>query len=719
MDDLRKINFIYGANGSGKTTISKLLNNSGGSDKVTINWKNNIQSKILVYNKDFRKANFRKGNIDGVFTLGQATQDEIDIINIHKANLKELKDKGIKRKETLLSQEKIKSDKEDQFKEQIWREIYKKHETVFKEAFIGFQKKETFKDRLLKESITIIKSKTYDELLEKSKVVFGKVPTHITPIVTIEYSRLVEIEENKIWTKKILGKADIGISAIIQRLNLNDWVNEGRNYILDSNTCPFCQQETITDAFKTQLESYFDESFTNDINLVETAKEEYIRIFDNIIGILNQIEVTQKIEKENKLNIDIFSAYLKTLISQQTSNKELLENKIKEPSRSISLISIKEQLDSINNLIVLANLEIKKHNDIVANFQTEKSQLIQAVWKFLYEDNKSKIGSFIKEVEGIQKGISNLSNEIETLRGQYSVLDNTIKELSRNVTSTQPSIDEINDILVLYGFNNFKIVPSSEVNQYQIQRENGDLVESTLSEGEVTFITFLYFLQLAKGGTSEDNVNDERILVIDDPISSLDSNVLFVVSSLIKEIIKAIKNNDDIIKQLIILTHNVYFHKEVSYVDGSRQKDHKTQYWILRKNKNVSTIESYGTNNPIQNSYELLWSELQNPKNISAITIQNIMRRILENYFKILGKYKDDDLILKFGNKQEQEICRSLLCWINDGSHCIPDDLFVELPDSVIDKYSDVFRNVFINMGHIEHYNMMMGISNDDTIETL
>ena len=54
------------------------------------------------------------------------------------------------------------------------------------------------------------------------------------------------------------------------------------------------------------------------------------------------------------------------------------------------------------------------------------------------------------------------------------------------------------------------------------------------------------------------------------------------------------------------------------------------------------------------------------------------MRRIIENYFKILGKYGDDDLILKFGNKEEQEICRALLCWINDGSHCIPDDLFIE-----------------------------------------
>lgn len=59
------------------------------------------------------------------------------------------------------------------------------------------------------------------------------------------------------------------------------------------------------------------------------------------------------------------------------------------------------------------------------------------------------------------------------------------------------------------------------MNQYQIERENGELAESTLSEGEITFLTFLYFLQLAKGSTNETEITDDRVLVIDDPISSL------------------------------------------------------------------------------------------------------------------------------------------------------------------------------------------------------
>ncbi len=55
----------------------------------------------------------------------------------------------------------------------------------------------------------------------------------------------------------------------------------------------------------------------------------------------------------------------------------------------------------------------------------------------------------------------------------------------------------------------------------------------------------------------------------------------------------------------------------------------------------------------------------------SRLAIQNTMRRIIENYFKMLGGYKDDDLIKKFISKEEQEIFRSLISWINDGSHGI------------------------------------------------
>ena len=102
--------------------------------------------------------------------------------------------------------------------------------------------------------------------------------------------------------------------------------------------------------------------------------------------------------------------------------------------------------------------------------------------------------------------------------------------------------------------------------------------------------------------------------------------------------------------------------------------------------------------------------EIKNKEKLSYVTIHNTMRRILETYFKILGGYKDEDIINKFDNIQEKEICRSLISWINDGSHCIPDDLFVEQQDAIVDKYFDVFRQVFEQTRHIEHYNMMMEI---------
>lgn len=216
---------------------------------------------------------------------------------------------------------------------------------------------------------------------------------------------------------------------------------------------------------------------------------------------------------------------------------------------------------------------------------------------------------------------------------------------------------------------------------------------------------------MAKGGISEDEVNSERVLVVDDPISSLDSNVLFVVSTLLKEIIKSIKAENGNIKQLILLTHNVYFHKEVSFIDGRTKVCNKTNFWILRKNDKVTNLQSFGMDNPIQSSYELLWQELKSDGVKSSLTIQNIMRRIIENYFKLLGKYGDDYLILKFETKEEQEICRSLISWINDGSHSINDDLFVELQDRTIETYKKVFKNIFVLTDHEGHYNMMMNIT--------
>ena len=51
------------------------------------------------------------------------------------------------------------------------------------------------------------------------------------------------------------------------------------------------------------------------------------------------------------------------------------------------------------------------------------------------------------------------------------------------------------------------------------------------------------------------------------------------------------------------------------------------------------------------------------------------------------------------------------------GSHDISDDLFVEHPNILTEKYISVFRGLFDKLGHIAHYNMMMHVEEESDAE--
>jgi wobble nucleotide-excising tRNase len=183
---------------------------------------------------------------------------------------------------------------------------------------------------------------------------------------------------------------------------------------------------------------------------------------------------------------------------------------------------------------------------------------------------------------------------------------------------------------------------------------------------------------------------------------------LFLVGSLIKDIFEEIRTDVGHIKQIFVLTHNVYFHKEVTY--NRRRPNNgvlsEETFWIVKKPGLESRLAAQATN-PIKTSYELLWAEVRKPER-SNLAIQNTLRRILENYFKILGGIELDRLCDKFDGR-EKIICKSLVSWVHDGSHYAQDDLYVSIDDSMVEKYLNVFREIFVKERQIEHYKMMMG----------
>lgn len=193
-------------------------------------------------------------------------------------------------------------------------------------------------------------------------------------------------------------------------------------------------------------------------------------------------------------------------------------------------------------------------------------------------------------------------------------------------------------MLKAYHFTNFKFAHTQNRGNYRLIRSNGQDVNQTLSEGEKTFVTFLYFMHLLNGSNNRDLKTENKVVVINDPISSLDSNVLFIVSNLILKLIDEVRNNQSNAVQVFILTHNVYFHKEITYLknrsQGKRRADET--FWTIRKVNDVTEVEPHESN-PIKTSYELMWQELKYARNSSSMTVQKLIRRIIENYSKYSG----------------------------------------------------------------------------------
>lgn len=121
-NDLKKINFIYGANGCGKTTFSNFIHDISDPkfNSCSLTWQNDLPIDVLVYNKNFRERNFGKGKLNGVFTLGEATSEQIKEIEKKIEELKTIKADGTQKRETLDKQKKKKEDLENDFKEVTW-----------------------------------------------------------------------------------------------------------------------------------------------------------------------------------------------------------------------------------------------------------------------------------------------------------------------------------------------------------------------------------------------------------------------------------------------------------------------------------------------------------------------------------------------------------------------------------------------------------------------
>lgn len=723
VNDLKKINFFYGSNGTGKTTISKVLANPENFRDCNFEWENNRKIKTIVFNEEFiRDYFYEKDFLNGIYTIGEGASEIENQINQKKVELNNVVSEEFDKLNSAKKQkEKEKSENYNYFKESCWEKGYLSLQDDFDLFFTGYKKdKEKFANKILGEKTNDAILLSKDELKRKYDLIYARDVSKIDEILLIPTEQIQKIEtKQEILKTAIIGKKDVDISAMIEKLHNHDWVKQGKEYY-DKNydeerksyICPFCQQPT-SDNFRKQLEEYFDESYQNNINDLNYFINEYRRISQDILNLLEQVLKTgNQYINEEKNKIEDKKKIIDGLINE---NIQLLREKETNPSKKIELKSILTELNNINSIFDEANQKIKEHNRLIDNKESEKLNLEKEIWKYIVEQLSNEIQIYENNNINIENALRNIEEQIKNNKQKEEEIKKQISELEKQIKSVKPTVDNINKILENFGFRGFKLKPADDEKHYHIIRNDGSDAKKTLSEGERNFLVFLYFYHLIYGvDNPEENINQDKILVIDDPVSSLDSDVLFIVSTLIRGIIDKVRKNQDTVKQIFIFTHNAYFFKEVTFISSREScynKRHDTLYFIVRKKDNISSIEKYDTC-PIKTSYQLLWDDIKKSE-VDCISLQNSMRRIIEFYFKFLANLNENNLINQF-NGIEKNIFKSLIAWINTGSHEIIDDFNVTISNEQIEIFKNVFKNIFEYTGHIEHYNMMMGVNKEN-----
>lgn len=696
VSDLTKINFFYGANGSGKTTLSRLIGNPSRYGSCQVCWAT-MPMEVLVYNEDFVNDKiFQSELIEGVYTFGQDARDMENQILAKRQEIERLSNDISGYRANIEAKTTSKESAEAVFVEQCWT-IKERFDEFFEKAFTGYRgDKKRFKEKILQEyRNNASELLSLEQLKEKATTIFAEGAQTYPNLTALVCDRLLELEGHEILQTSIIGKEGVNIGGLISKLSNSDWVKAGKRYLQNSEgCCPFCQQNTITQDFQKQIEEYFDDTFETQMNTLNGVQSGYTREIDRIIRELKSVYASNNPLLDNS-ELD---RIIRNLEGQKIKNEALLKEKGERPSVPISLDSSREIVDAITAFYESSISRISQHNQQITNLDAEKATLTGQVWKFAIEQIRATIESYSQEDGNITSAISGLQRSISDKNTRLGTARQELTQLEVQVTNVEGTIAAINAILQSFGFSNFRLEKAENGSYYKVVRPGGGNAKKTLSEGEKTFLSFLYFYHLIKGSNTSDGTLTNRVVVFDDPISSLDSDVLFIVSSLIRELIGEVKNGSNNIKQMLILTHNVYFHKEVTFDFYGNDFGH----WIVRKKQGLSCVQKY-PKNPVKTSYQILWDDIREG---NIATIRNTMRRILENYFKVLGGIDLDSLAEHFEG-EDRVVCRSLISWIHDGSHAINDDIFVDTGDDVTEKYHEVFKAIFVRNGHQAHYDMM------------
>ncbi len=616
VQNFKQLNIIYGRNYTGKTTLSRIFRSL---EKGEIPWRfegasfavrgergdlNHDQLAghaydIRVYNKDFVDENLsfltnqRGGNIQTFAIVGRENNTLAERMAVLLTSLGSVEEKCGARYNASQSDEKhAKANKRAKDAKEALDELLRRqaNDVIKKDRAFGHT---GYNIDSIKADISFVTSNKVKILTETDRSSFvALLKEEALPEIRVTASLRLRLDILLEEAKPLILTAiepTRPLQDLLDDATLESWAREGVGHHKGKrDDCAFCRQKLPSELWQT-LADHFNQASDELGAAIDTCIEKILAELKNV-NWMPALNADQFYASERPTYESAKAALVSSIDSYKTELQKLadaLANRRSSPFRigqlpvlEFDTVAAEAATQSFNNVVRANN-----SRTVTLNRDQDDARLVlrrSKVAEFLATIDLSAAEENIRQLHAKNAEAKELS---DAARQAVHAIEQEIKHLEAQQKDERKGAERVNTLLNHYfGHGGVKLEAVDDATsvgvKFQIMR--GDKPAFNLSEGEGSLIAFCYFMARLDALESS---GKELIVYIDDPISSLDSNHVFFVYSVIEQLLCAPIRNDDgteayRYKQLFVSTHNLDFLKYLKRLSGP---SNQVQHFIVER----------------------------------------------------------------------------------------------------------------------------------------
>ena len=560
--DFARFNVIYGGNGSGKSTLAALLTEvakGDWSDGTILTVKDDNQhardirskdealaTRLCVFDADYVAKNLKldEGETESLLYLGE---ESIDIQN--------------RREELETAIDEANSSTIPQLKKQLEAAGDKCNEIGTKGAAkvagklqgvdVSYDGRRYKRPKFIKALDDALQSPSRDmsdfDVDQQIKRITSPTTDRITELSNLSIPLTdIATQVSRVLARTVTSEA---IDALKSNHNAATWVQEGMQLHRAGDRCLFCDG-VYTEERVDRLNRHFDESLRQVQQTIDRLDTQIVIYEEQCEQFVKGLEPPKSLDEvRTKCWLDHTDAIHCTIAAVKERLaflRQQLARKREELFQSLTLVESNTGSAVSDNVDVEPlNVIIREHNSDIDNYDQLKNQVCNDVVQYYVEQVRE---DYVASKAAAQEVESKLNSTQEQLKANKAELQQ-LKNSQQNHAHFAQLLTT--DLHRYFGRDELTFELSDD-NGYVIQR-NGQKADH-LSEGEQRSIALLYFLRDIESNGA--NLR-ERIVVFDDPVSSVDDGAATGAFAYIWD--KCIGKKQNGVGQLIVLTHNFDF----------------------------------------------------------------------------------------------------------------------------------------------------------------